>query len=54
MMSKELGMTGFSQEEVYNMIFGTEVLSSNTLDRPLSKLKRDVLEYLGIVEKLEV
>ena len=49
MMREELGVAGFSQEEVYRMIFGTEALPSKTLDRPLSKLKRDVLGYLGIV-----
>lgn len=49
MISKELGAAGFSQEEVYRMIFGTEAIPAKTLDRPLSKLKRDVLEYLGIV-----
>ena len=51
MISRELGVAGFSQEEVYRMIFGTEALPSKTLDRPLSKLKHDVLEYLGIVGK---
>lgn len=49
MMNRDLGAAGFSQEEVYRMLFGTESVPTKTLDRPLSKLKRDVLKYLGIL-----
>lgn len=51
MVSRDLGTSGFSQEEVYRMLFGSEALPSKNLDRPLSKMKRDVLEYLGIIRK---
>lgn len=50
-MSKDLGASGFSQEEIYRMLFGTEMDLAKNLDRPLSKLKRDLLEYLHIIEK---
>lgn len=45
----DLGATGFSQEEVYRILFGTESIPSKYLDRPLSKMKHDILEYLGII-----
>ena len=51
LVSKDLGVSGFSQEEIYRMLFGMESLPSKNLDRPLSKLKRDLLEYLHIIEK---
>lgn len=38
-----------SLSEVYRMFFGTELDRRKTLDRPLSKLKRDILEQLGII-----
>lgn len=53
LVSKDLGGSGFSQEEIYRMLFGTEMVSVKNLDRPLSKLKRDLLEYLHIVESGE-
>lgn len=40
---------GYTQEDVFRMIFGAEYLSEKTLDRPLSKLKRDVLKYLNVI-----
>lgn len=40
---------GFSKEEVFRMLFGAEYLPEHTLDMPLSKLKRDVLKYLGVI-----
>lgn len=48
-MRKDLGAEGFSQEDVYRMLFGTESIPSKYLDRPLSKMKHDILEYLGII-----
>lgn len=48
-MSMDLGALGFSQEEVYRMLFGAESIPSKFLDRPLSKMKHDILEYLGII-----
>ena len=39
----------YSREDVFRMMFGVEADIEKTLDRPLSKLKRDVLEWLGIV-----
>ena len=44
----DLGMK-YSREDIFRMIFGVEADIEKTLDRPLSKLKRDVLEWLGIV-----
>lgn len=38
-----------SQEEAYRMLFGTELLESKDNDRPLSKLKRDILIELGVI-----
>lgn len=40
---------GYTKEDVFRMIFGTEYLPEHTLDRPLSKLKRDILKYLNII-----
>ena len=40
---------GFSKADVFRMLFGTEYLPEKTLDRPLSKLKRDILKYLGVI-----
>lgn len=48
-MSKDLGAAGFRQEDVYRMLFGAESIPSKYLDRPLSKMKHDILEYLGII-----
>lgn len=48
-MKKDLQFVGYSQEEVYRMLFGTEAIASQFLDRPLSKLKHDILEYLHII-----
>lgn len=38
-----------SKEEIYRMLFGTEMLSENQDKRPLSKLKHDLLEEIGQV-----
>lgn len=40
---------GYTKEEVFRMIFGAEYLAEHTLDRPLSKLKRDILKYLNVI-----
>ena len=40
---------GFSKAEIFRMLFGAEYLAEHTLDMPLSKLKRDVLKYLGVI-----
>lgn len=48
-MKNDLGFMGFTKEEVYRMLFGTEAIASQYLDRPLSKLKHDILEYLHII-----
>jgi len=46
---KDFSMKGYTKEDVFRMIFGVEYLSEHTLDRPLSKLKRDVLQYLKVI-----
>lgn len=38
-----------TRSEVYRMLFGTEMDSSKFLDRPLSKMKYDILKYLGVI-----
>ena len=48
-MKQDLGFAGYRKEEVYRMFFGTEAISTHYLDRPLSKLKYDILEYLHII-----
>ena len=52
-MKKDLGFAGYSKEEVYRMLFGVEAIPGHYLDRPLSKLKHDLLEYLQIIPPLE-
>lgn len=42
---------GYSKQEIYRMMFGAELDKSNNLNRPFSKLKRDILIQLGIIEK---
>ncbi len=37
-------------EEVFRMFFGTEYLPEKNLDRPLSKLKRDILIQIGVLD----
>lgn len=46
---KDYSTKGFSKAEVFRMFFGAEYLPEKTLDRPFSKLKRDVLKYLGVI-----
>lgn len=48
-MKTDLGSSGYSTDEIYRMLFGTELADSQYLDRPLSKLKHDILEYLNII-----
>lgn len=38
----------YSQADVYRMLFGIETDIDKTLNRPLSKLKRDILDGEGI------
>lgn len=38
-----------SKEEMYRIIFGTEYLEKNFINRPLSKFKSDILKELGII-----
>jgi hypothetical protein len=40
-----------NRSEVYCMLFGTEMDSSHFLDRPLSKLKHDILVAIGVLDK---
>lgn len=48
-MKKDFGAVAFNQEDVYRILFGTESVPAKFLDRPLSKMKHDILEYLGII-----
>ena len=40
-----------STEDVFRMFFGTEYLPDNNLDRPLSKLKRDIMIQIGLLDE---
>ena len=48
-MKDDFEAVGFDQKDVYRILFGTESVPSKYLDRPLSKMKHDILEYLGII-----
>ena len=39
-----------SEVDIYRMLFGTELETTNLLNRPLSKLKRDILMEIGILK----
>lgn len=39
-----------SKADIYRMLFGTELETSKNLNRPLSKLKRDILTEIGILK----
>lgn len=40
-----------SRSDVYRMLFGAEMNSSHFLDRPLSKMKHDILVAIGVLTK---
>lgn len=40
-----------SRSDVYRMLFGVEMDNSHFLDRPLSKLKHDILVEIGVLKK---
>lgn len=48
-MFKEKG-TRITRKEAFRMLFGAEPDPHNTLDRPLSKLKRDLLKQLKVIK----
>lgn len=39
---------GLTKSDVYRILFGVEYDSENFLDRPFSKLKRDILKQIGV------
>lgn len=39
-----------SEVDIYRMLFGTELETSKNLNRPFSKLKRDILTEIGILK----
>lgn len=41
---------GYSERDVYRMFFGAELDSIENLNRPFSKLKRDILTQLGVLK----
>lgn len=41
-------MRGLTKKDVYRILFGVEFDSEKFLDRPFSKLKRDILEQIGV------
>ncbi len=42
-----------SEEELYRLAFGTEIEESKFSNRPLSKMKKDILIELGIIKETE-
>lgn len=40
----------FSEQELFRLAFGTEIEESNFSNRPLSKMKKDILIELGIIK----
>ncbi len=48
-MAKFFPKTGLSEEEVYRLLFGTELSKESFHKRPLSKFKYDILKELGII-----
>lgn len=45
------GAGGFSNEDIYRFAFGTEINEAKFEKRPLSRMKRDILVELGIIQK---
>ena len=45
----DYSIKGFSKADVFRMLFGAEYIPSKFLDRPFSKMKKDILEYLHII-----
>ena len=41
----------YSKQDIYRMVFCSELDKSNNLNRPFSKLKRDILIQLGIIKE---
>ena len=50
LLDKLLKHYKLSKADVYRMLFGTELEASKNLNRPLSKLKRDILTEIGILK----
>lgn len=48
-MKNTMNHYNLSMPEVYRMFFGVELDKTKTLDRPLSKLKRDILNKIGVI-----
>lgn len=42
--------TAISEEEIYRLAFGTDIEEARFDRRPLSKMKKDILEELGIIK----
>lgn len=51
LFNRVLAQYRLSTEEVFRMFFGTEYLMEKNLDRPLSKLKRDILIQIELLDK---
>jgi hypothetical protein len=44
------GNVSYTKEQLYRMIFSAEMNSDQFLDRPFSKLKHDLLKFIGFIE----
>lgn len=50
LLNETLKEYGYSERDVYRMFFGAELDSIENLNRPFSKLKRDILTQLGVLK----
>ena len=50
LLNDTLNEYGYTERDIYRMFFGTELDSTENLNRPFSKLKRDILTQLGVLE----
>lgn len=50
LLNDTLKKYGYSESDVYRMFFSTELDSTENLNRPFSKLKRDILAQLGVLK----
>lgn len=50
LLNDTLNDYGYTENDVYRMFFGAELDSTENLNRPFSKLKRDILTQLGVLE----
>ena len=50
LLNNTLKKYGYTERDVYRMFFGTELDLTESLNRPFSQLKRDILTQLGVLK----